>query len=494
MLRNTVFFISLLSRIFISHGVCINHFDVYDECANPFPSGCCVFGSAFICNGVNVTDANDFADEIPQTSSDLFIANTNKSFINDGDWKFLYNLSYLQELSFNNHKISNLGNLKSVYLKDLVQLKLLSLSVGNLRKFPVEQFTNLMSLRYLDLSCNKLQSIGEERWNFSLLNDLILSNNRLTAVRAEQLKGLGTLSTLDLSYNRISYFSAKVLESMPNLKYLHLSFNRLLHVSDHSQRHTKLIFWGISSNLFVSLEPSIFHDFKSLHTIDYTKNSIKDPPRVYSKNNETSAVVLSLQFNVIEILSPLFFDHFPHLNGINVANNRIRQIEENAFRSVPNVTVISLSDNKINTIPIQLFQHLKNIEILNVQFNRIQILHPQFLLSLNTDVQLFIYGNPILCDCQAVPLLKWLILSATPPSTFPSCQSPEELQNQSIYDSKLPEDCHYSTSIPASTEITPTSYRNPLNRDVTFMLIIGSLIVVLICIFSKIFCPACKAS
>ncbi|KAJ8050104.1 Platelet glycoprotein V [Holothuria leucospilota] len=153
-----------------------------------------------------------------------------------------------------------------------------------------------------------------------------------------------------------------------------------------------------------------------------------------------------------------------------------------------------MSGNKINTIPRQLFQHLKNIDILEIQFNRTQIFHPHVLYSAPPGPAPAIYGNPILCDCQAVPLLKWLILSAMPLTTFPSCQSPEELQNQSIYDAKLPKDCPYSTSVPASTEITPTSYRNPPNSDVTFMLMIGSLIVVLICIFSKIFCLACEAS
>ncbi|KAJ8050100.1 Leucine-rich repeat-containing protein 15 [Holothuria leucospilota] len=478
----TLFFIYLINQIFTSCQSCITRFDVYDECEHHLSLGCCTLGTAFVCSGVNVTNADNFADEIPQTCASLTIANTNKSFINDGDWKFLYNLTNLEQMSFNNHKISNLGNLKSIYLKDLVQLKLLSLSHGNLRIFPVEKFTNLLSLKYLSLNCNKLQSIGEGRWNFSLLIDLILSNNRITAVRAEQLKGLETLSKLDLSYNRISYFSSKVLDSMPNLRYLLLLSNRLVHVSDRGQQHTKLIFWGTSSNLFVSLKPFIFNGLKSLRTIDYSRNRIKEPPTVNSTNYVIPILFLSLQFNLIELLSPLFFDHFPELKGINVASNRIRHIEENTFRSVSNLTSIAMHGNQIQTIPQQLFQHLEILDIIELQHNRIQIIHPRVLHSLTTDVQLFIHHNPIVCDCQAISLIQWLSRSAVSRVYFPTCQSPVKLQNRSLYNVQLPESCPNSTLMPASTDVTPTSYRNPPMDQSTFIFIMAAFILVSACV------------
>ncbi|KAJ8050152.1 Leucine-rich repeat-containing protein 15 [Holothuria leucospilota] len=479
MLHNAVLFISLVSRILISHQACESHPDFYDECENPFPSGCCTLGTAFICNGANLTDVNHFADEIPQTCTSLTVANTNGSFINNGDWKFLSNLTNLEELSFFSQKMSHLWDLKPFYLKDLVKLKVLTLAYGDLHKFPVEKFTNLMSLMYLNLRCNKFQSIGEGNWNFSSLNTLVLTENRITQVTSEQFRNLDNLSTLDLSHNRIYFFSLKVLDSMPNLKHVKLSFNRLTHVSDYRLQHVNVKTFTLNSNLFASLEPFVFNGLKSLQNIDYRNNSIKEPPMINSQNSVPSALRLSLQFNVIEILSPQFFDNFPHLKNINVADNRIRHIEEDAFRSVPNLTVINMRINEIDTIPRQLFQHLGNLVIVELQFNRIQVLDVHVLTPLPRYVKIYIHDNPIVCDCQVIPLAKWLSLSATPLNNFPTCQSPEDLQNQNIYYAKLPQDCPHSTQKPVTTSIIPTSYPETHTNHYILGLVIGALTLVM---------------
>lgn len=292
MFRNIVVFISLVSGMIIINEACKRRYHVYDNYANHFPSGCCTLGTTFVCNGVNVTNANDFAEEIPKTISVLTIANTNTSFINNGDWKFLSNLTILMELSFYNNRMSVLWDLKCVYLNDLDKLEYLSIAFGDLQIFPVEKFKNLPSLRYLNLKCNELQSVSDVHWNFSSLNKLDLSSKRLTAVKAGQLKGLGNLSTLDLSNNIISYFSLKVLEVMPVLMYLHLSFNRLKHISDYSQHHSNLYYFGLSGNLFESLEFRVFNGLRSLHSIDYYNNTIKDPPIVKSQYTVSSALGL----------------------------------------------------------------------------------------------------------------------------------------------------------------------------------------------------------
>ena len=146
MLYIVLFLISLLSGTINCYRFCTNHYDVYDKCKNPFPSGCCSLGSAFVCNEVRLTHTSDFADEIPKATESLTIANTNNSFINAGDWKFLSNLTDLKVLSFYNSKISILEDLKSVYIKNLSKLKQLSLSYGELQIFPAGELKNLVAV------------------------------------------------------------------------------------------------------------------------------------------------------------------------------------------------------------------------------------------------------------------------------------------------------------------------------------------------------------
>lgn len=381
--------------------------------------------------------------------------------------------------------MSLLWDLKSVYINDLDKLEELSLASGDLRIFPVENFRNLPSLMYLDLGCNQLQSVGDGNWNFSVLDVLILSYNFLTAVRAEQLKGLENLSKLELSHNRISYFSLKVLDNMPKLMNLDLSFNRLEHVSDYSQQHSNLFFLQLGCNLFVSLEPLASNGLKSLYSIDYYNNSIKDPPIVNSQYTVSSALELSLSDNAIEVLSPLFFDTFPHLSKITVAKNKIRHIKENTFQSVLNVSAIYMSSNKIHTIPGNLFHHLQNLAIVELQSNRIQTFHPNVFNHLATYVQFITHSNPIVCDCQALPLSSWLRGSEMPLEEFPTCQFPEEVQNQNIYYVKLPKNCPYSTRMPASSNVsqTPPTSTTKDYDPLYLSIIVGAFLLIFTCVF-----------
>ncbi|KAJ8049953.1 Leucine-rich repeat-containing protein 15 [Holothuria leucospilota] len=469
----------------ISHQICINHYDVYSDCENPFPSGCCSIGTAFVCDGVNLTHAHELTDEIPQSCTNINIANAKNSFISNGDWKFLSNLTNLRELSFFNTKISSLWDLKSVYIKNLGKLKRFSLAFGELQIFPGVIFTKLSSLRYLNLKCNMLQDIGDGNWNFSSLNTLFLNNNRITAVTAGQFKGLRNLSKLDLSYNRIGYFSLKVLDCMPNLQYLILSFNRLAYLSEYIGQNLNLESIFLHSNQFESFDPFVYNGFKSLKFIDFHNNNIKDSPNVNSIKNLTSLMRLSLSVNAIKHLTPLFFDSFPCLHKASVAHNGMHYIDETTFRSVPNLTSIIMAHNQIHTIPRQLFQHLQKLDIIELQFNRIQIFDPIFLNHLSPQVQLFIDGNPLVCDCQAVPLLKWLRQSETPPHLFPECRSPTALQNQSIYYAELPQDCSNTTGMTVYPNDPTTLYPSEPGYDeytLYLYLIAGTFIMMLMCI------------
>ncbi|KAJ8050894.1 Leucine-rich repeat-containing protein 15 [Holothuria leucospilota] len=146
--------------------------------------------------------------------------------------------------------------------------------------------------------------------------------------------------------------------------------------------------------------------------------------------------------------------------------------------------------NKIHTIPGNLFQHSQNLVIVELQFNRIQTFHQFVLNYLVSHVQLLTHANPIACDCQVLPLLKWLIDSEMSLEDFPKCQSPEEVQNQSIYYVKLPVDCPHSTRMPDSTNVTPTSYASlPRDYDTLYVTLIGgAFIVILICCLSLYLC------
>ncbi|KAJ8036237.1 Platelet glycoprotein V [Holothuria leucospilota] len=434
----------LLCKLYISQQFCPDqnkHYNVYDQCEYPFPSGCCSLYSAFSCNGVNLTNASELGDEIPKSVDSVIIANSNTSFIKNGNWSFLSNLTDLKQLSFYNNNIKNISELESVYLENLHILETLVISRNNLKLFPVKKFSKLKTLTYLSLNCNNLQAIGEGPWNLPTLDTLQLNENQITSVREGQLKGLSNLTKLDLSYNRITYFSLKVLDSMPKLQVLEIFHNQLVYISEYKALHTNLYHVNLENNLFESIQNLAFTGLKELKSLIIASNRIKDQPNTAYDANMTSVRDFSLKLNKIEKLSPLFFDNFPGIDSISVSWNRIRHISESTFRSVPDITRMDLSHNEIMAIPRNLFQHLHDLNFIELQYNRIYALSPDVYRSLSKHTTLFLYDNPIVCNCSAVPLVKWLKGSETWDARYPTCQFPESLQNQKIHLAELPNNC-----------------------------------------------------
>ncbi|KAJ8050769.1 Platelet glycoprotein V [Holothuria leucospilota] len=390
---------------------------------------------------MNLTSADELGDEIPQSVADILIAHSNTSFIKNGNWSFLSNLTELKRLTFVNNGIRDMSEFKPSYVKNLANLDYLTIDRNNLNIFPVEKFTELKRLVYLCLICNQLQTLGEVQWNLPLLESLIVSSNQITGVRAKQLNGLVSLRRLDMSNNRITYFSLKVLDSLPKLKFLDLSDNRLFYLSEYNVVHKNLQSVRLRNNLFEFLDPLAFNGLMVLQNIIAAENYIKEPPHTRSDKNLTSVSNLSFLKNKIEKLSPLFFDNFPGTYHISLSKNKIRHIANDTFRRVTNLGILCMDYNEIETIPHNLFQHLHHLSFIYLANNRIKILAPGILKGLPKFTEVFLLDNPIVCNCSNVPLAKWLDGSMTLSKYYPRCQYPESLENQTLSFAVLPSNC-----------------------------------------------------
>ncbi|KAM3875805.1 PH domain leucine-rich repeat-containing protein phosphatase 1-like [Diretmus argenteus] len=110
------------------------------------------------------------------------------------------------------------------------QLEVLDVQHNHLTELPHNLFIKAQSLRYLNVSANKLESLppaslSEE--SFSSLEELYLTNNSLTDKCVPLLTGHGHLRVLHLAYNQLQTFTASKLARLEQLEELDLSGNRL---------------------------------------------------------------------------------------------------------------------------------------------------------------------------------------------------------------------------------------------------------------------------
>ncbi|XP_041647023.1 PH domain leucine-rich repeat protein phosphatase 1-like [Cheilinus undulatus] len=110
------------------------------------------------------------------------------------------------------------------------QLEVLDLQHNHLTELPHNLFIKAQSLRYLNVSANKLEnlpaaSLSED--SFSSLEELYVTNNNLADKCVPLLTGHGHLRVLHLAYNQLQTFTASKLARLEQLEELDLSGNRL---------------------------------------------------------------------------------------------------------------------------------------------------------------------------------------------------------------------------------------------------------------------------
>lgn len=109
-------------------------------------------------------------------------------------------------------------------------------------------------------------------------------------------------------------------------------------------------------------------------------------------------------------------EHYPTINTTSIKysfHSTILHLENNNLTEGPintsgyfNITELYLSDNQINNIewlPI-------NLKVLHLHNNKIKLLNSHILKILETSpiLNLTLYGNPWICDCEAKFLLKFI--------------------------------------------------------------------------------------
>uniref|UniRef100_A0A3P9LPB5 PPM-type phosphatase domain-containing protein n=1 Tax=Oryzias latipes TaxID=8090 RepID=A0A3P9LPB5_ORYLA len=110
------------------------------------------------------------------------------------------------------------------------QLEVLDLQHNRLTELPHNLFIKAQSLRYLNVSANKMVDLPAASTSedaFSRLEELYVTNNSLTDKCIALLSGHGLLKVLHLAYNQLQTFTASKLARLELLEELDVSGNRL---------------------------------------------------------------------------------------------------------------------------------------------------------------------------------------------------------------------------------------------------------------------------
>ena len=237
-----------------------------------------------------------------------------------------------------------------------------------------------------------------------------LANNSLINVNALSTANFSCLESLDLSYNKLTTLTTEFIDAVSNAYEVNFEGNQILAFGSYNKKTIyKWASLNLSHNKFSAITSSTFSSLFDLQNINLSNNTVS----VIEKNafiHLASLKLLELQHNQLKELSLELPDSLEicrmahnhiviwplqnipkELSKLELQNNHIVKLFE-LDTEMENLRFLNLSDNEVKFFPGKTFQ---NLESLDISYNELTAV-PQNLGSRAPKlVNLILDHNPI---------------------------------------------------------------------------------------------------
>ncbi|CAF3326924.1 unnamed protein product [Rotaria socialis] len=347
-------------------------------------------------------------------------------------------------------------------------------------------FSHLKKLRRLDISNNLISTIYPDSFTgLKSLNSLLLNANKLVCVRDDTFRGLEKLSLLSLYDNKLKTLVNNTFAPLKNIQTLHLARNPFIcdcHLRwlNAYLREKKIETSGVrcaGPRRMAKRKFGVLNDrrFRCRSRIEFEQTAYSNQCEVQCPKgctcDGTTVICRGLQLQEIPNDIPAFttalhlqdnlikrvsrdgsFRRLRSLRTLDLRNNRLEEIDDDAFDGADSLNELFLSDNNLNVITPQTFNGLKNIrtlmlrtnkltyikndtfadmdalKTLSLHDNRIKCIAPGSFDRLRSLSALDLLSNPFVCNCHMQWLKSWLKQSNIV-TGYPKCMSPTKLRN-----------------------------------------------------------------
>lgn len=140
-------------------------------------------------------------------------------------------------------------------------------------------------------------------------------------------------------------------------------------------------------------------------------------------------VELDVSNNFLTFIPNEALSDVPDLRELSIRNNSLSYIPANAFKGTHELVHLDLALNKIRNIDDRAFAYLSKLEVLDLSSNKLHALKVHVLQPLDSLHGLYVHGNFWHCNCFLRPLRHWMIKRNIAASIPPTCSRPERLKD-----------------------------------------------------------------
>jgi len=333
--------------------------------------------------------------------------------------------THVRQLVLDGNSIYYFENDSFVY-RGLVLLKRINANSCKIRKIELGAFNGLTMLTYLSLAgyelSNKIVFTLERNSSLELRFDV----NKLEYLHPDTFAALPNLQSLDLSSNY--YLQIPTYRHFINsrsLKHLNISNCRISSMSVEIFANVSALEWlDLRSNFLLTLDINILKVLPELSELILRHNGIHNIiPGNFEK--KSSLKYLHLDHNYIEHLEIDVFRRLVNLRNLSLHGNKLQYLHPDTFAALPNLQRLDLSENvylqiptdhhfinshslkhldiskcNISSVSVEIFANVSALEWLDLSYNKLKILDINILKALPNLSALYLYGNPLQCDCQ----------------------------------------------------------------------------------------------
>lgn len=233
------------------------------------------------------------------------------------------------------------------------EIKELYLDDNEITEISIKAFDSLTKLNILSLNNNNI-SINKMLWfnQHDNLRDLIINNNKYNGtdtVINKIFHPLPRLERLSLKNNRISNLNISLKNFAPSLRSLDLSGNNMESIDFIMNLPETVSYLNLHNNSFSNIKKNLYN----IENLLLSSNKIKELCSINCKQH-----------------SSLSLEGMRKLLNLNVSDNCINTVTENAFRYTTNLVSLDLSRNEIESLPENIFIGLESLLELRMSHNR----------------------------------------------------------------------------------------------------------------------------
>lgn len=377
----------------------------------------------------------------------------------------------LETLELRNMDVSSFSD--DLFKNRLPKLKNLHLEGLPMREFPVRQLMPLKYLEKLYAVYLQLESIPYGAFRtMTNLKELVLSHNKISTLFPGCFDGIGaSLQNLGLNINNLDETKLGPLASVSwaRLEKINLAQNLLNTIPDGLFYNMKgLVTLYVDSNKISSISKLAFQGLNQLQNLDISYNELQsiekdtfaslDSLRVLDLRNENvkqgSRFELTVDsVNGLKRLQKLILTDTPVLESelwkaiqylenlvvLELGGTGILSIPDLQFSFNKKLSHLMIERNSLSSLTQAMLYGTENsLETLNLQQNNIESINKCVFSNHTTLKSMFLYGNPLRCDCEIEWLQNWISERSQIEPFFRymvngMCQSPEHVKNIPIW-------------------------------------------------------------